>query len=266
MKSPPIISKLTKLISRYYHSAMLVIAISVAAIFELPVLIYPDAHENSRVMIGLILLGASAAALILIEILNEIRREPLDDTEESLSDRLKELIDVVVRRSRKDTSEPLHLRMSGMRLSGIEQVVRSLAAANTSGRLGHRSLVLNIYHIDPDFYAKEHDDHFTPTGGTQIGKMAQLKGRVSELSEIFVDDQNIDINFFRFKSFPQLWILDIDSNTIGWGFFTWDRARKRWSGPENHCYISSVEKDRDRLMVKYLLNRLDSLEDWSDPN
>lgn len=211
----------------------------------------------------------SLMVFILLEIrLNLIKNKKNFDDYKDMNEAQTHIFNKLFKRMKMKRNNPVLLRVYGMRLSSVCTLLRSFIHS-TQDTTGTRNLNIYIYHCDPKFLTciQSHDKKLQ----TRVEKMVKiqseaLEANIKELKRFAKDNPLITLKFKKYSSLPSFWAYEIDKEEVFWGYFTWDKKKENWVGPENQCFYFNKYSEPINDFTDWIYNQFDGLEDWSLPS
>jgi hypothetical protein len=231
--------------------------------------LFPAIQNIHEITTAFIYFTGGAVVFILLEIHRELKQEEDEETEINFAAARTRMIADIVGETRQTRNNPLVIRIIGMRLTAVQQLLGDIAYEAQNNHFGGRPISIKVYHVNPQFLAEqkpvgEHKGQ-APAHLRFEQQVAVLMGNIGWIQAMYSKIPNITIEIANYRNTPLFWAVDVGTRTLFWGFFMWDKKMQDWVGPENRCMIYRSISRRHELVLAGLLDRIDSLTDWAEP-
>jgi hypothetical protein len=263
-------AQLQSLLRRFlenWNRILLLIGLAGSVLLFLLSNLFPTIQSSRELLQIFLWFTGGALIFVLLEIHTILRSSKGYNTEANFSAARQKMIKAILDGTRRRATTPLTVRCVGMRLNAIQHFLADLAHALRVEQTGARPIRITVFHVNPEFL----DAHQSrlPSVASSLplnrheGQIATMKGSIAEIRAMYSKISNVTVEIRNYQSIPLFWAVEIDRESLFWGFFLWDEEQETWIGPENECIIMQNSDADQRLILDGLLNRIEALEIWS---
>ena len=167
----------------------------------------------------------------------------------------------IINRAQKQGQAPLAVRIIGMRLRAVREVLAMVLARED---LRNIPITMTLYHIDPDTLAGWRNPGDPNSNVFQ--KEAAMIPEVIEDIRSLVNRTNISVNFVGFKEHPMFHGWIIGDEEMFWGYAMWDEHVHTFKVAHNPCFRIKKADEYFGGLMDWALNRCLVYDQWSQVN
>jgi hypothetical protein len=223
----------------------------------------PNAENYYKLFI---FLGANAVVWTVIEIKSLVDEGNSKFSFPNMRDARSSILNSI-RNEMQNCNGCLNIDIIGGRIRTISDMIREIKNDLETGKLKAQNTIIKIFTLDPSFFSNwEYTDisnnHIVINRFNNYAVMIeQLKIELLEYNDLpYFKNNGIEIRIIHYNSPPNFYGFLIGEKKLYWGFFTWDKNKNDFIGPENICfYLKKGDIDFDHFHY-WLHNRLEFFE------
>lgn len=257
-------TKAINLLLNYWKQFCLLFSVFGSLSIYLLGFIFPVIKIDTKWLASFVYLGLISLIFIVLEIRNFLLVEKKPQVFENMRAAENNIIELVMKATKKKKVPPVNLKVVGNRLSRISPILSDIFRIAKENKLGQRHIFITIYHIDPTVI----DDFFFPNVEDRKELIKKhktfsenLNTNINWLKESAKETEFIDIRFVSYRRTPYFYGYLIDGVHLFWGYFSWDKEAKDWIGPSNPCFYMKKHSEVLKGFVDWVENRLSIYEE-----